>query len=205
MPNNRPSIVRKSAAEDPRVVRTTRALNAALVELMTERDFSEISVQSILKRSGVGRATLYAHYRNKRDILHASYEGFFESLESVLDSPARRRGRVAPVAELLEHIRDMGPALDGLKRSGEFEELWGMGGLYLARIIERRIVPATRESPVVPKSLVARMLGGAVMEMAEWWLGGRSGTSGRSAVEMDGVFHDLARATLRQASYMVAG
>ena len=52
------------------------------------------------------------------------------------------------------------------------------------------------------------MLGGAVMEMAEWWLGGRSdtpGTSGRSALEMDGVFHDLARATLRQASYAVAG
>src|SRR5688572_32486622 len=35
------------------------------VELMRTREFNEITVQDLLDRAGVGRATFYSHFRNK--------------------------------------------------------------------------------------------------------------------------------------------
>src|SRR5690606_20077435 len=66
--------VRKVAASDPRIARTTHALGRALVDLIQEHNFDEITVQQILDRAGVGRTAFYAHYRNKEDVLHSSYE-----------------------------------------------------------------------------------------------------------------------------------
>ena len=61
MLNNRPRNVRERAATAPqrdrRVVRTRVALGHALVELMLEREFDEITVQQVLDRANVGRAT----------------------------------------------------------------------------------------------------------------------------------------------------
>ena len=54
--------VRKTASRsDPRVLRSRRALGDALVELLHERRFDDITVQDILDRASVGRATFYAH------------------------------------------------------------------------------------------------------------------------------------------------
>ena len=73
--SNKPRVgVRRTDRLDPRSLRSTRALGRALVDLMHESDFQEITVQQILDRAGVGRATFYAHYRNKEDVLQSSYE-----------------------------------------------------------------------------------------------------------------------------------
>jgi AcrR family transcriptional regulator len=65
-------------ADDRRVVRTRQALGSALVELMLARRFDDISVQQVLDRARVGRATFYAHFRNKQDLLLSDAERFFE-------------------------------------------------------------------------------------------------------------------------------
>src|SRR5690606_15510626 len=83
MSNNAPAPVR-NADPDPRVARTTHALGRALIELIQERDYDEITVQHILDRAGVGRATFYAHYRNKDDALHSNYERLFALFEARL-------------------------------------------------------------------------------------------------------------------------
>jgi len=57
---------------DPRVVRTRGALDDALKSLLMERRFDEITVQDIAGRAGVNRATFYAHFQDKYDLLEAS-------------------------------------------------------------------------------------------------------------------------------------
>ncbi|RYG47089.1 TetR/AcrR family transcriptional regulator [bacterium] len=54
---------------DPRVRRTRKALQDALGELLREKRFAEISVQDVAERSTVNRATFYAHFRDKHDLL----------------------------------------------------------------------------------------------------------------------------------------
>jgi AcrR family transcriptional regulator len=65
---------------DPRTVRTYQALSGALVDLMRTREFNEITVQDLLDRAGVGRATFYSHFRNKDDFLLTDLERMLAGL-----------------------------------------------------------------------------------------------------------------------------
>ncbi|MFI6405392.1 TetR/AcrR family transcriptional regulator [Streptomyces sp. NPDC050548] len=54
---------------DPRVTRTTRAFEEAVVELAAQRSVSRISVAELADRAGVTRATFYNRYSSPLDLL----------------------------------------------------------------------------------------------------------------------------------------
>ena len=195
MPNNAPLRVRDSAP-DPRVARTTHALGSALIELIQERDYDDITVQQILDRAGVGRATFYAHYRNKDDALHWNYGRLFDVMESLVArrSPAGRR--LFPVEEFVSHIAEARELTAALRRAGRLEEAWSQFAGHAAGIIERRLASWPEVASTIPQSLVAPMLGGALIEMIRW---SHEHPSASTPREMDRAFHELARGVLRKA------
>ncbi len=65
---------------DKRVQRTLNDLRQALLRLMVERGYEPLTVQDILDRAGVGRATFYQHFRGKDDLLRRSLEPLREHL-----------------------------------------------------------------------------------------------------------------------------
>lgn len=74
--------------EDPRVKRTRKLLSQAFLELMQEKGFQAITVQDIADRAGVNRATFYAHYEDKFDLLDSySREGFRDWLTQKFPDP----------------------------------------------------------------------------------------------------------------------
>jgi AcrR family transcriptional regulator len=174
--------------EDARVERTIRVLRGALAELLQEQTFRDITVQQILVRAGVSRATFYAHFRNKDDALLSSYEGMFSALERQLDTGPSRTRRLVPMAELLEHLAASGAVFASLHASGRLESIWNFGTDLLADMIERRRTPAAAGSALDPK-LAARMLAGACVEMTKWWLDHQQVLSPQA---MDDRFHQLA-------------
>ncbi|MGX1832189.1 TetR/AcrR family transcriptional regulator [Paenibacillus taichungensis] len=56
---------------DPRVIRTRRLLQDAFASLIQEKDFESITVKDIAERATVNRATFYAHFVDKFEILEA--------------------------------------------------------------------------------------------------------------------------------------
>ena len=71
----------KEEKDDLRSRRTRKLLQRALVELLADRDFNEITVQDIAERAEVNRATFYAHFDDKYDLLNQwVQERFQESL-----------------------------------------------------------------------------------------------------------------------------
>jgi AcrR family transcriptional regulator len=58
-----------SSRTDPRITRTTRAFEQAIVELASERPVSQISVAELADRAGVTRATFYNRYSTPMDLL----------------------------------------------------------------------------------------------------------------------------------------
>jgi AcrR family transcriptional regulator len=54
---------------DPRVTRTTRACEQAIVELASRRPISQITVAELADRAGVTRATFYNHYSSPLELL----------------------------------------------------------------------------------------------------------------------------------------
>ena len=61
-------------ALDPRVRRTRKLLQDALRALVHERPFSTITVQDIADRATVNRATFYAHYLDKYDLIASIFK-----------------------------------------------------------------------------------------------------------------------------------
>jgi AcrR family transcriptional regulator len=179
---------------DPRIARSTRALGRALVELIQERDYREVTVQQVLDRAGVGRATFYAHYRNKDDVLHSSYDRLFAALEPLAARPSPTGPRLFPVAEFLGHLGDARTLVEGLRRAGQLEEAWGLFTGYMARIIERQLATRPRMGRHISRPLVARMLAGALMESVRWWI---NHPVPPPPAEMDAAFHELARGATR--------
>ncbi len=55
--------------QDPRAARTRLLLQQALGEMLTERSFASVTIADITRRAGVNRATFYAHFQDKDDLL----------------------------------------------------------------------------------------------------------------------------------------
>jgi len=58
--------------EDPRVRRTRALLEGAFMEVVAEKGFQSVSVKDITERAGVNRATFYAHFSDKYELLDYS-------------------------------------------------------------------------------------------------------------------------------------
>ncbi len=57
------------AKADRRIQKTQEALKNAVVELMREKDFDNITIQDIADRANLNRSTIYLHYQDKYDLL----------------------------------------------------------------------------------------------------------------------------------------
>ncbi len=71
-------------ATDLRVVKTKRVIRGALVDLMSEKGLSEITVSELSARAMINRKTFYRHYREIGDVVaeleNEILEGFTEVL-----------------------------------------------------------------------------------------------------------------------------
>ena len=59
---------------DRRVARTRRTLHEALIRLIMRKGYDALTVQEIIDEADIGRATFYAHYRGKDDLLRGGFE-----------------------------------------------------------------------------------------------------------------------------------
>lgn len=203
MSDKTPKTVRKLDRRDPRVARSTWQLGDALVQLMLEREFADITTEDILRRAGVSRSTFYAHYRNKTDVLYSSYEHMFAVMERGLakrNAGSVQHVRIVPVAELSEHIGGAGNLVVALQQSGQMNDMWDLASGFIADMIERRIAPKPNTTPSIPPALIARMLAGAFLEMLRWWFDRQATTTPQ---QLDNTFHDIAKSTLASASYQM--
>lgn len=69
--------------DDRRVQRTQQLLRTALVSLIEEKGFEALTVQDIIDRANVGRATFYAHFDNKEDLLVSGLDGLRVALKEL--------------------------------------------------------------------------------------------------------------------------
>ncbi len=63
---------------DPRVKRTRKLLQQALMEVLEEKRFTHISIQDITERATVNRATFYAHFPDKYALLDSMLREQFQ-------------------------------------------------------------------------------------------------------------------------------
>jgi AcrR family transcriptional regulator len=65
---------------DRRITKSQKAIKEAIIELMSEKSFDDITIQDISDRANVNRGTIYLHYSDKYDLLDKLMEEHINEL-----------------------------------------------------------------------------------------------------------------------------
>ena len=57
------------STQDRRITKTRKAIYAAFLQLLNQKNFETITVQEIIDLADVGRSTFYSHYESKELLL----------------------------------------------------------------------------------------------------------------------------------------
>jgi AcrR family transcriptional regulator len=175
---------------DRRVLQTRDALGDALVQLMHQKPFEEITVQQVLDRAEVGRSTFYAHYRDKDDLFLSDVDDFWEGMATLLARRGEKSNRVAPVRELFAHIAEAREFYAALVASAKIHDVLESGQGHFARGIDQRLAESKDGQAMAagPRSAIAHAFAGALFSLLSWWI-----DRGMAATpeQMDDVYHHM--------------
>lgn len=187
----------KQGRSDRRVMRTKQMLREALLSLVRERGFEELSVQDILDRANVGRATFYAHFKNKEDLLFSGFEELRESLQKLQREALSRRADAdvrlfAFSGAIFDHtnqFRDVFRLMSGRRSGAIVQQTLRKILVSLIReelsMLQRSRSESRSERMEASVSFLADGLSGMLL----WWL---SGKQRMSVDEVNGLFRALA-------------
>ncbi len=186
---------------DRRSQRTRRLLTAALVELMFEKRFEDISVQDILDRADIGRSTFYGHFSSKEALLYSSLGDMLHGLElhmaeegsaqSVSDAPG---GGIVllPSLGLFRHIKQHQRLYRALFSSSSLEPVTQNLQQQLTQVVERnlrtRLTGPAGRPPAVPLPILASFAAGAFLTLLRSWL---EGNDAYTPEQIDAMFQQM--------------
>lgn len=73
---------------DRRILKSQEAIKKAVIDLMAEKNFDDITIQNISDTANVSRKTIYLHYLDKFDLLDKIIEEHITELKEVCESAA---------------------------------------------------------------------------------------------------------------------
>jgi AcrR family transcriptional regulator len=188
---------------DRRVARTRRALRQALLDLINEKRFDDITVEEITARADVSRATFYLHYKDKEDLLLAEINELVEERVEVLARLPLAAWRVDPdephlapataLVEVFMHIQRHANLYRLVLRGEGAPRLTARVGEIIALgvygLLTRRFESGEENIRLsVPVEFLASYFSGALLGCVSWWLD--SGLE-RSAEEMTRDFQRM--------------
>jgi AcrR family transcriptional regulator len=179
----------RSAKPDRRIRRTRDNLGDALIQLMQEKPFDSITVQQVLDRAGVSRATFYTHYRDKDDLFLSDVEDFLERMGRFLARQKAPARRLFPVEELFAHIADVPRVHAAIMASGKAPDFRELAIGCFARSIEQRLVAAGVALANPELRATSHALAGSLYSLLDWWLLHNKSIPPKEA---DALFHRLA-------------
>ncbi|WP_028551638.1 TetR/AcrR family transcriptional regulator [Paenibacillus sp. UNC451MF] len=68
---------------DRRILKSQEAIKKAIIELMSEKNFDDITIQDISDRANVNRGTIYLHYQDKYDLLDKLIEEHINEMRGI--------------------------------------------------------------------------------------------------------------------------
>jgi AcrR family transcriptional regulator len=193
----------KAKRVDRRAQRTQQLLRSALMSLIQEKGFESLSVQDIIDRANVGRATFYAHFDNKEDLLASGIEGLRASLRDRQRQARTEGGRddasvLAFSEELFVHAHDHRAVFRAMvgKRSGAVvQQLLQKMLVDLVRDEVKQMAPSS-DATAMPLEATAQFIGSGLFGLLIWWGNGKM----RMPVdEVDSILRRLAIPAIKAA------
>jgi AcrR family transcriptional regulator len=186
-------------AIDRRVARTRTTLYDALVRLVRKKPYEQITVQDILDEANVGRATFYAHFTSKDDLLKRSLDRLRALLRAALGegerAPFEWDRSWSPSRVLFEHLAEFADVRFALGK--------GRGGAILREAADGVIASVLRGAmpPVVggtvPRELAILHIVSTINTTVRWW---QEHARNVTAADADRMFGELISAGLPKSA-----
>jgi len=182
--------------KDRRSARTQRSLSGALVELVKEKRFDEITVQEVIDRANVGRSTFYSHFRDKEDLFQRDWERFLDGLAQHIDWDKAGEESFVPVVYLFSHLQEFQSFYQSLVRSQMADAIFKSGISYLSQKIESALTVQLKGKPLPPTPIpiLSNYLASELFSLLKWWL---DRDMPYSPERMNEIFHELVTPTFR--------
>jgi AcrR family transcriptional regulator len=180
----------ESKKDDRRTGRTRRSLSHALIELIQEKPYDEITVQDVIDRADVGRSTFYAHFRDKEDLFETGWEHLLDAFIHDTDWKNLNSKRFMPIDGLFKHLEDVKPFYRALLKSRKVDPIFKSGVIYMAKGIEAALseVLDKNSQPTVPLPVISNYLSSQVFALLRWWL---DQNMPHTPARMNEIFHGL--------------
>lgn len=112
----RRNVLRLSNEESNKLTR--ECIEAALVLLMNDRSFSEISITEIIQRAGVSRSAYYRNYSSKEDILENIFCRAAETIVGALSESLTKKNMLSSYQVLFEKVLEDKVLFEIIEKAG---------------------------------------------------------------------------------------
>lgn len=158
-----------AARPDPRVRRTHRSLHEAMVALCLQDGYRSVTIDQLVERAGVTRATFYTHFRDKEHLLAAIAD---QVVEDVLERFEQHSG--TDRLQVLFEDAERHPERLRVVLQGE-------GDGVALRLFMERVAEVIAQSDVAnlangapplaaDAQLAVRAMAGQITEVLRWWI-----------------------------------
>ncbi|BBI33602.1 TetR/AcrR family transcriptional regulator [Cohnella abietis] len=157
---------------DRRIIRTKEAINKAFLELFSEKELEQITINDIADRANVNRGTIYLHYIDKYDLLDKCIE---EHLRRLITFCSRNElnQEITPLVSDLKPVFDyfgtnylfFSAMLNNQRTSVFRERLQHFVSVNLKEKLDRQDL-----QPEIDNELNAQFMASAFVGILEWWI-----------------------------------
>ena len=162
---------------DRRQRKSREAIFAAFTELLSSKDFAQITVGEIIARADVGRATFYSHFETKEYLLKELCEELFCHIFDAMDDAAAHRHIFdceAPKSVFLHlflHLQKNDNNILKLLSSRNNDLFLGYFKGNLRKLAESQLpLFAARKSEKLPESFWTDHIASTFVETLRWWV-----------------------------------
>lgn len=163
---------------DRRQKKTRESIFKAFIELLSKKDFSQITVGEIIERADVGRATFYAHFETKDFLLKELCEELFCHIFDAENNVQSKHRHIfdchAPESvflHLFQHLQKNDNNILELLSSQNNELFLQYFKYNLQRLIVSHLsLFEARKSDKLPDSFWVRHIASTFVETVRWWI-----------------------------------
>ena len=155
------------------VEKSKAAIKNALLDIMYEKDFKQITVNELLKRANVSRGTFYAHFSNLEDVRQQLINDLFDHADYLFGEYTASELEKDPYPIMLMAADMMLASRDPAKRLFKFVNVYDLGinlKTWLTKYILSDAALVERWGGTEAATIYARFIAGGVMHAYNMWI-----------------------------------
>lgn len=169
---------------DIRVKRTYNQLFAALIELLSEKNFDDLTVLEICDKAGVHRATFYKHFVDKYDFLNTCFNMnlsnlTFDKIAESYTPETMKKSCMKMIMKVLNFVEENKKVIVSLSTERSSSSFNTALNDAIANFIEERINTVRPKNEKLSRTvpLLANYYAGAIVGIIKWWAANDSALS----------------------------